>query len=219
MNESPSFLGRLSKLAEMTLLNGSHKSFDEGVCAMEAVAWLAGEPHSDAPKCTCPVIAGAVRRLNDRISDDDTRTELLRPLLPKLVGSRASRKVMLKRGYVAADMAVRVFLPIALDASGLKEEAARWRSFEEIKDRSSAITARDGIRAQKYAYAAAAAAAAAAYAAYAAADADAAYAAAYAAADAAAAYAADARKAARRKVYQEGVRMIERMLAVTEVSS
>ena len=98
---------KLAKLNAMTLGHGSHKTFEEGACAMEAVAWLAGEEHSDAPQCACPVITRAVTRLNDRISDAKLRTELLLPLLPRLIGSRASREVMVKRGYVAADMAVR----------------------------------------------------------------------------------------------------------------
>ena len=207
---------KLAKLNAMTLGHGSHKTFEEGACAMEAVAWLAGEEHSDAPQCACPVIARAMIRLNDRISDAKLRTELLIPLLPRLIGSRASREVMIKRGFVAADMAVRVFLPMALDARGLKAEAARWRDSEEVKDRSSAMKARDGIRAEKYAYA---------YAAYADADAAAAY-----AADAADAYAADATYATyaaayaaaaaayatRRPIYEQAVNLILRMLAVTE---
>src|SRR5688572_13029700 len=103
---------RLAKLDTVTLLHGSHEADSGEMCAMEAVAWLAGEPHSDAPKCACPVIARLVIRLNDRMgSDDAMRTDLLRPLLPKIVGSRVPWEVMVKRAYLAADTAVRVFAP------------------------------------------------------------------------------------------------------------
>ena len=34
------------------LKSGSHHARDHGVCVMEAVAWVAGEPHSDHPLCT-----------------------------------------------------------------------------------------------------------------------------------------------------------------------
>lgn len=40
----------------IVLKEGSHEARERGVCAMEAVAWLAGEKHSDAPRCACPVI-------------------------------------------------------------------------------------------------------------------------------------------------------------------
>ena len=33
-------------LDTVTLENGAHASIDDGVCAMEMVAFLAGEPHS-----------------------------------------------------------------------------------------------------------------------------------------------------------------------------
>jgi hypothetical protein len=241
----PVFAERLAKLEMMTLAHGHHPSFEAGVCAMEAVAWLAGEPHSDAPKCACPVIARAVIKLNDRIKDDKARTELLRPLLPRLIGSRASSAVMIRRGYVAADMAVRVFAPFALERRGRFDLAEKLRACAEVKDQATAVAARDVARevhssAAAYAAAAYAAAADAAYAAaaYAATAADAAYdAACDAAADDDAAYdvacdAADADDAAydavaddaaddaddaRRSMYALGVSMIERMLDVTEV--
>ena len=40
-----------------TLAHGAHDSPADGLCAMEAAAWLAGEPHSDHPACVSPVIA------------------------------------------------------------------------------------------------------------------------------------------------------------------
>lgn len=186
---------RIAQLETMTLLYGSHTEFAKGVCAMEAVAWLAGEPHSDAPQCACPVVAGFVRRLNDRVPDDETRTRLLRPLLPELVGSRVLRDTMIRRGYVAADFAVRVAVPIAFEARGRKEDAEKLRALAPIVDRETA---------QAAAYAAAAAADAADAAAYAAA-ADA-----YAAAADAAAY------AVRLELYDLAVDCIRRMLAVKD---
>ncbi len=204
---------RLEKLAALELDHGNHPSFDAGHCAMEAVAWLAGEPHSDAPACACPVIARAVIRLNDRISDKAMRTELLRPLLPKIVGTRASREVMIKRGYIAADMAVRVFAPMALEKRGRLDLAEKLRGLTEVTDQASARAARDvAWEVRKLAAAAAAAAAYATYAAatYAAAAADAADAA------AAAADAADGYAYARRPVYEQAVKMIERMIDVKE---
>ena len=132
---------RLAELDNLALDHGGHGSFTEGHCAMEAVAWLAGEPHSDTPACACPVIARAMIRLNDRIKDQAMRTELLRPLLPRIVGSRASREVMIKRGFLAADMAVHIFAPLALEKRGKLDLAAKLRGAPEIVDVASARAA------------------------------------------------------------------------------
>ncbi len=40
---------RLAQLDSLHLGTGSSSSFDEGHCALEVVAWLAGEKHSDHP--------------------------------------------------------------------------------------------------------------------------------------------------------------------------
>ena len=48
---------RLDQLDTLHLDKGSHRSFEEGMCLLEAVAWVAGETHSDRPKCASPVIA------------------------------------------------------------------------------------------------------------------------------------------------------------------
>jgi hypothetical protein len=235
-----------TKLADITLKYGSHRSVEAGLCAMEAVAWLAGEKHSDSPRCACPVVANMVRRLNDRLPNDETRTRLLKPLLVKLIGSRSTPEVERKRAYLAADWAVREGTPLALESAKLPDEAAKLRALPPIVDVESARVGKEAARAVRDKARTAADAAYAAYAAYAAADAayadaadaaaaaadaaDAAYAAAYAAAAyaayaaaAAAAYAAAAADAAyaaaaaaREPVYQATVRCIERMLDTKE---
>lgn len=70
---------------------GLHARREDGVCAMEAVAWMAGERHSDEPACTSPVIAAFVRQLNDSMRSD-TERELLRPLLPNLIGTASPKR-------------------------------------------------------------------------------------------------------------------------------
>jgi hypothetical protein len=40
-----------------TLSHGSHDRREDGMCLMEAVAFLAGERHSDRPVCACPVLS------------------------------------------------------------------------------------------------------------------------------------------------------------------
>lgn len=87
---------RLARVNAMPLRAMKHASFEDGACLMEAVAWVAGEPWSDKPRCACPVIGDFLRHFNDGLPDD-RRTELLRPLVPLLVGSRSSDAVEMKR--------------------------------------------------------------------------------------------------------------------------
>jgi hypothetical protein len=194
-------------LNAITLVKGASKDREQGVCAMQAVAWLAGEENTDAPQCACPVIAKYVIRLNDSFTDEER--QLLKPYLTRIIGTRDGKSS--ERAKVLVHRAGTVFAPIALEIAGYKDEAASMRALElgdYAAQKELGYAIRDKIRAKigyGYAYAADAAGAgayAAAYAADAAGAAAGAYAAAYAAdaaADAAAAayaayaaYAADA---------------------------
>jgi hypothetical protein len=155
-------------LTTITLRHGKHPSRDDGTCIMEAAAWLAGEPHSDHPVCVCPVIATFARRVNDCMPDDATRTRLLAPLLPRLIGTAGDPAASQRRAYIAADLAVRVFAPDALDAAGLTDHGARLRALPPIVDQATATRATYAADAAAVAAAKSAAAADATYAAYAA---------------------------------------------------
>lgn len=48
---------RTLDLDTVTLAHGKHGSPEGGLCLLEAVAYVAGEPHSDHPACVSPVIA------------------------------------------------------------------------------------------------------------------------------------------------------------------
>jgi hypothetical protein len=200
-------------LDAITIAHGAHERRGNHLCAMESVAWLAGESHSDHPDCTCPVIASVVRRLNDaRGMTDELRRELLVPLIPKLLGTRASDAVMVRRAFLAVDFAVREGAPAALDTGGFGDHAARLRALPEIIDRDSARAAQ--VVAQVAAQVAAHVAAHAAAADVAAAD-DAAYAyPAYAAA-----YADAAAADARLRIFRGVASLIGRMCDVSADTS
>jgi len=122
-----------------TLSVGAHRDPAAGMCAMEAAAWLAGEEHSDRPKCVCPVLAAACRQAND--DGDDTVRERLRQMLPVLIGTRSTIEVERRRAYTFTDTAVRVLAPLALDAAGLGAEAERLRALPPVVDRTTARAA------------------------------------------------------------------------------
>jgi hypothetical protein len=105
-------------LARIRLELGSHAERSDGLCAMEAVAWFADEPHSDSPKCASPVAAAFVRRWNDDVGDADRQALLA--LVPQLARSRGSYIVEQRRGLAAADWLVRNHTVTWLRAGGLR---------------------------------------------------------------------------------------------------
>ena len=144
-------------LEGITLKAGGHDSRAAGVCAMEAVAWLAGEKHSDQPSCACPVIASFMRNWNDNIKDDTTRTNLLRPLLPLLVGSRSTKAVELRRSYLALDWLARECAPTFLSLrDDLKAHAVALRGLKPLTDAKSCKAAQKTLDAARDAAGAAA---------------------------------------------------------------
>lgn len=56
------------------------------LCAMEMVAFMEGEAHSDRPECVCPTLATIMRECNDNLSDTDR--DVLMPYLSMCVGTR-----------------------------------------------------------------------------------------------------------------------------------
>ena len=110
------------RIEQHPLQRGAHPSRADGMCAMEMVAWLAGEPHSDEPSCACPVIGAFVRACNDTMTDAQ-RNRLLRPLVPMLIDSRRSAAMERARGYVVIDELVRGLLPAWLRRQRRADEA------------------------------------------------------------------------------------------------
>jgi hypothetical protein len=113
------------ELAVFTLQYGSHDSAEEGLCAMEAVAWLEGLPHDDRPKCTCPIIANFVREIND-MADDEQRQRLV-AYLPRLVGT-VSPDYEMERAEHLVWAAITRFATISLDEANLSWPAKKLRS-------------------------------------------------------------------------------------------
>jgi hypothetical protein len=127
-----------SKLAEVLALHLSelnHESIEQGLCVMEAVSYVAGEPWSDAPKCACPVISVFLRSWNDGLPSDAERDRLLKPLISQLVDTKSTKEVEERRSYLALDWLVRVYTPKWLDlVPSLASHAKALRDLEEIAD-------------------------------------------------------------------------------------
>lgn len=121
---------------EITLKHGSHRAPSKGLCVMEAVAYFAGEPHSDRPQCACPVIAAFLMPWNDALPDDDRQQ--LKRYIPMVVGTRGDAALESRRAWMATDWLVREYTPAWLDLAGLTEQSALLRSFHELTSADTA---------------------------------------------------------------------------------
>ncbi len=66
------------------LSRGKHRNARKGACFMEFASYLAGEPWSDHPGCTHPLLAGVARDVNDCTTD--AGRSRLAPLIPSVIG-------------------------------------------------------------------------------------------------------------------------------------
>ena len=99
---------------------GAHSSREDGVCAMELAAWLAGEPHTDSPSCVCPTITRVLAAWNDEVMDFTDRKNLINSLIPLVIGTNQGDEVAMQRHYLALNRVVAHHLPIWLQAAGLQ---------------------------------------------------------------------------------------------------
>lgn len=90
------------------LSRGRHRSPRTGACFMEFASFLAGEPWSDAPQCTDPLVAHLARAVNDLLPDD--RRGEIAPEIPRVVGLRGDHRVI---APIVAVRAATAALPIA----------------------------------------------------------------------------------------------------------
>lgn len=122
------------------LAHGEHSAFtEEGVCAMEAVAYLAGEEHSARPQCASPVLTVFCFRLNDQWKDDE-RQKLL-AILPRLIGTRGALERHARQALAIVDGITRDLLPMVFDARGWNDLTEQLRSHAVIADRESGQSA------------------------------------------------------------------------------
>jgi hypothetical protein len=120
---------REGPMKDYTLTRGRHAYPADGRCAMEWVAYIAGEPHSDHPACVDPVLGEFGRAWNDAL-DDDTR-QRLRPYLARMIGT-ANDGRSLERSRMCLDWLARTHTPAWLELAGLTEHARALRGLGPI---------------------------------------------------------------------------------------
>jgi hypothetical protein len=133
---------RFAQLEALHLSAGNHADFEKGVCVMELVSYIAGEPWSDHPTCACPVLTSFLMAWNDGLPSDAERDRLLKPLVEQLVDTRSTRAVEERRSYMALDWLIRVHTPKWLDlVPALSLHAKALRDLAEIVDMAGATAA------------------------------------------------------------------------------
>jgi hypothetical protein len=116
-------------LDRLTLSAGRHDP-GSAMSVMEAVAYVAGEPWSDHPECASHVIGVFLRTWNDTLDDIDR--QMLKPYIPRLVGTAAPPAVERARAWMASDWLIRTFMPAWLRRAGLTGSAAALEGLPEI---------------------------------------------------------------------------------------
>jgi hypothetical protein len=121
------------------LTRGAHLCAEDGACLMEAVSRYAGEPWTDAPACTHPLLAHLARLVNDA-STDSGRQRLL-PAVPTLAGAHTDDPASYPRLAVACTEAAfrhRSSLLLVHLESAARAELARQTAAASNRSTSAA---------------------------------------------------------------------------------
>ncbi len=128
---------------KIELQSGAHPAAKDGLCVMEAVAYIAREQHSDHPVCVSPVIAAFLRSWNDALSTDDRQK--LKPLIPVVMDTASTPADEDRRSWMCLDWLVRTYTPAWLRLAGLTSHADTLLAFPEIKTAKEARSIRPAL--------------------------------------------------------------------------
>jgi hypothetical protein len=92
------------------LSRGKHRTPRKGACFMEMASFLAGEPWSDHPSCTHPLLAALARLVNDATTD--AHRQDLAGLVPDVIGLTSDDRCVDLRIALRAAIAA---LPVAAE--------------------------------------------------------------------------------------------------------
>jgi hypothetical protein len=121
-----------SLFAPLKLRRGAGKDYKNGLCFMEAAAWLAGEGATDKPECACPVLGRYGIVINDT-TNTETRQKLL-PLAYEMAGTRDASSEE-KRGKFLSKHTRRMVLEYIEDARRVRMHPVVARYLVECADR------------------------------------------------------------------------------------
>ena len=128
------------RLGEITLGRGVHLTRGQGVCAMETVAWLAGEKHGMHPDCASYAVTRFVSQLNDDLPPED-RDRALKPMLARIPGTGPAgcrnaeeyEKHEELRCLIAEDWIIRNAVPEVMESARMGREAWTLRALPRVR--------------------------------------------------------------------------------------
>ena len=132
----------MADVDELVLDWGAHRRPQDGMCVMEAVSFLAGEPFSDHPERVSRVVGAFLRRWNDELGDAERQA--LKRYLPPLAGTGAGDEE--KQAWLAADWLVRELAPAFLRLVALGEHAGALEALPALTGPEQADTALPKVR-------------------------------------------------------------------------
>ena len=132
-------------LDKVRLQSGAHDNPKQGMCVMEAVAYIAREAHSDHPECVSPVIGTFLRSWNDSLGDVDRQK--LKALIPVVLDTRSTADDEERRSWMLLDWLVREHTPAWLRLAGLNDHADRLAGLPRFKAGMDAPAIRPTINA------------------------------------------------------------------------
>ena len=109
---------------KLRLRKGAGGSYENGLCVMEAVAWMNDEAATDHPECACPVIANFAIRLNDSLNNEN-RQQLTSLIIP-ITGTKSDEHKQARADLIVMRVGTEI-VPLAFDAIGLSDHAAAMR--------------------------------------------------------------------------------------------
>lgn len=127
---------------DYTLGWGTHASPDDGRCAMEWVSHLAGEPHSDHPRCVSPVLRAFCTTLNDSLEDEPRQR--LRPYLTRTIGT-GDDGLDEARSWMAMDWLIRTYTRTWLRVAHLPRAAGRLSELPAVLSSSDLTPALEAL--------------------------------------------------------------------------
>jgi hypothetical protein len=116
-------------------------------CALEFVNRHILKQPREEDNHACPAIARLTTSINDRIEDDDKRTETIRARIEAIVNADVSPEVTRRRGFRCLDLYIRTIVPLWLElVPALKPDADALRALPEIVDDETAAHCASAVR-------------------------------------------------------------------------
>jgi hypothetical protein len=147
-------------LDHLELVDGAVPGPNGQACVMQAVAYIAEEPWTDHPECASPIITLFLIRWNDAMNDTDR--QMLKPYIPRIVGTRTSSADEDARAWMLTDWLARECAPAWLRLAGLTAHAELLEGLAPIVSSRAALDAQPVLESARKGAAAAGDAAAAA---------------------------------------------------------